>query len=418
MAQRKNTFQKLYGGSCQKRILPRFTTNWVLRKIRNGHILQVRGRCKGHAGTYLSTGIYVEPGQFVRETLTIVGDPSSTFRIRQLQADIQRVFLEQETMGRTTHPDEVMKIVLGIRSRKCPTIQDAIRLFVEAKKELVGAEIQERTFKRYEQYEKILTAFFTKKYGANTDIRDLKPILKDHFLKYCKVERNYVHNYFLKIFGFLRSILDYAVAYEWVDRNVLKHIRLRKEKTDPRVLSMEEIEKLKGLSFDDQTLTHVRDCFLFSCYTGLAYVDMAALRKEHIINVNGIKAILKKRQKSGVQFFTPLFPDAIALLKKYENHEICTIKGVLLPAISNQKMNSWLKIIGQTAGIKEKLHTHMARKTFTLYAEELGFDLTQTATMMGHTNASMTEALYFKRRKEPVIKRYKELFADLETNQN
>lgn len=418
MTLRKNTFQKLYSGSRPKRILPRFTTNWVLRRMKNGHILQVRGRCKGHVGNYLSTGIYVEPGNFVRETLTITGDPSSTHRIRQLQADIQRVFLEQETMGRTTHPDEVMKIVLGIRSRKCPTIQDAIRLFVEAKKELIGTDIQERTFQRYEQYQNILLAFFTTKYGANTDILDLKPVLKDHLLKYCKVEKQYVHNYFLKIFGFLRSILDYAVAYEWTDRNVLKHIRLRKEKTDPRVLSMEEIKKLQALSFDNQTLTHVRDCFLFSCYTGLAYTDMANLRKEHLINVNGIKAILQSRQKSGVQAFIPLFPDAIALLKKYETHEICVMKGVLLPAISNPQMNSWLKIIGQTAGITERLHTHIARKTFTLYAEELGFTLTETATMMGHTNASMTESTYYKRRKDPVIKRFKEIFTNLETNPN
>jgi site-specific recombinase XerD len=93
------------------------------------------------------------------------------------------------------------------------------------------------------------------------------------------------------------------------------------------------------------------------------------------------------------------------------------MKGLLLPVMTNQKMNGWLKIIGHMAQIKQKLHMHLGRKSFTTYAEELGFTLNDMATMLGHTSQTMTEAFYYQRRREPVVTKFKEIFINSNADQ-
>ena len=112
-------------------------------------------------------------------------------------------------------------------------------------------------------------------------------------------------------------------------------------------------------------LDQVRDTFVFCCFTGLAFADISTLSKEFIVeDDNGEKWIRKPRQKTGEISTIPLLDIPQRLIKKYENHPTVIAKGIVLPVISNQRMNSYLAEIATLAKIQKHLTTHIARHTF------------------------------------------------------
>ena len=134
-----------------------------------------------------------------------------------------------------------------------------------------------------------------------------------------------------------------------------------------------------------------KDIFLFACYTGLAYMDIKQLRKEHIISENdGSFYIIKPRQKTGQESIIPLLPAAENILRKY------SMTGQLLDfqwyISSNQKMNLGLKYIGERAGVTKTLHMHLARHTFaTTVTLANGVPIESVSKMLGHTNIRQTQ---------------------------
>ncbi|WP_162388306.1 site-specific integrase [Spirosoma endbachense] len=383
-----------------------------------------------------STGIVVaNKADFDTQSLVIAGDPVNTARLAALKNEIVKVFNERLLMGKSLNPRFILDIALGLATHqdeeyylmgrtssglpvlslhkpkpKIPTILGAITDYNRIKAKLEGNGLGVLSRKRYEQYGRILTQFVTETYGKNALLEALTPAVEYDLFAYLKGTKKYVHNYAVKIIQFFKSMLTYAHAHRWVDRNVLAALRLSRHHKEVKTLTMADLEKLASRDFVEVTLNQVRDVFLFCCYTGLAYTDVESLAAEHIVRIDEIDCILKDRNKSGVQSFVPLFPEAIALLNRYKDHRVCRLKGVLLPVISNTKMNSALKIIGNIVGIQETLHTHLARKTFTMFAEERGFGLDQMATMLGHTRTTMTEQHYYKRRREPVLKVFKAIY--------
>lgn len=164
--------------------------------------------------------------------------------------------------------------------------------------------------------------------------------------------------------------------------------------TDPVYLDEFELEALKNYDLSEETesdsLTKVKDLFVFQCYTGLAYVDLMALKKEEIVEVEGYKVIRSNRTKTEQGFISVLLPDAIAILEKYDYK---------LPRISNQKYNLYLKLVGlyvkdketKEPILKKKLTTHVARHTFGTYLVNKGVPYETVARTMGHSNTRMTK---------------------------
>jgi site-specific recombinase XerD len=364
-----------------------------------------------------STGIKVTASTFDPRSLTIQNDPDNSTRLRTLSNEVQRIFKNREISGHSLDPTVIRDIALGLRSQydeQTPTVIEAMKRYLDWHEQRhINKDLKILSLKRYRSYVKTLTEFFTLRpgYGPSVRFAQLTPALEHHLITdFLKGQRKYCHEYAVKVFSYFRQFVEYAIAHEWADRNPVKHVRLRKQRREPVTLTMADVKRLQSFEFVELHANQVRDVFLFSIFTGLAYVDVAELNENHLTTIKDVPCILKSRAKSGVQSFIPLFPEARAILDKYDQHAGCRMKGVLLPVLSNQKMNNWLKIIGNTVGIKERLHTHLARKSFTMYSEELGFTLTDMAVMMGHTNTAMTESHYYQRRREPVITRFKEIF--------
>ena len=136
-----------------------------------------------------------------------------------------------------------------------------------------------------------------------------------------------------------------------------------------------------------ERLEHVRDLFIFSCFCGLAYSDVANLRQENIRkSFDGNLWIMTKRQKTNTDVNVPLLDIPKMILKKYKGK---LPDGKILPVISNQKLNAYLKEIADVCGI---LTFHLARHTFaTTTTLAKGVPIETVSKMLGHTNIETTQ---------------------------
>lgn len=168
---------------------------------------------------------------------------------------------------------------------------------------------------------------------------------------------------------------------------------MNKREVDRQVLTSSELTRISLKEFGTERLAQVRDIFVFCCYTGLAYVDVYKLKRSEIVEgIDGGNWITIKRQKTDSPSRIPLLPPALAILKKYEDHPQVIGQDRLLPVLSNQKMNSYLKEIADLCGITKKLTFHMARHTFaTTVTLANNVPIETVSKMLGHTNIKTTQ---------------------------
>ncbi len=165
------------------------------------------------------------------------------------------------------------------------------------------------------------------------------------------------------------------------------------KRVDREFLSDHELSLLHAKEFSCERLNLVKDIFLFSCYTGLAYIDVFKLTTDNVaIGIDGKKWIFTHLQKTETASRIPLLPPALAIIEKYANHPKVVIRKSLLPVLSNQKMNEYLKEIASCTGIAKELTFHIARHTFaTTVTLSNGVPIETVSKMLGHTRLVTTQ---------------------------
>ncbi|RZK97627.1 MAG: hypothetical protein EOO89_32970, partial [Pedobacter sp.] len=209
--------------------------------------------------------------------------------------------------------------------------------------------------------------------------------LKLHFLSdldyYLKVVKDQNQNTINKVIERLKKVIKIAVGNGWLSADPFILYQKKKYVKEVIFLTKLELKKLESHKFVQQRLEAVRDCFIFSCYTGLAYNEAALLTDEHLqLAEDGYTWIEMIRQKTQRPIAVPVLSQAMQVLKKYDYPNK---KGLLLPLISNQKMNSYLKEIGPIVGINKILTHHIARKTYAstvLMNNDIPVEMPSTST--------------------------------------
>ena len=137
----------------------------------------------------------------------------------------------------------------------------------------------------------------------------------------------------------------------------------------------------------------VRDIFIFCCFTGFAYVDVKKLTPDHVVTgIDGGKWINTNRMKTKVKTNIPLLEIPLQIIEQYKNDPIAVNGGKLLPVLSNQKSNAYLKEIADLCGITKNLTTHLARHTFaTTVTLNNGVAIESVSKMLGHTSLKTTQ---------------------------
>jgi len=212
----------------------------------------------------------------------------------------------------------------------------------------------------------------------------------EHFLKIQQVGN---HNTVMKYAVNFKKITRMAYANNWIKRDPFFHWKAQWRRTEREFLNDYELNLLLEKEFKIQRLSMVRDIFLFSCFTGLAYVDVARLSRDHLVfGLDGQKWIKINRAKTDTRSSIPVLPPALKILAKYTLHPDTIRNGRLLPVISNQKSNAYLKEIATICGIEKNLSFHLARHTFaTTVTLSNGIPIESVSKMLGHQSLKTTQ---------------------------
>lgn len=191
----------------------------------------------------------------------------------------------------------------------------------------------------------------------------------------------------------LRKIVNLCLAHRWIAENPFVLYKNTAKPKEKEFLTQDELERVIQKKLSIPRLAHVRDIFVFCCYTGLSYADVKKLRTSDIARgIDGRLWILTSREKTEITSNIPLLPRALEILRRYADYPPCVTKGLALPVLSNQKMNSYLKEIADLCGITKKLTFHIARHTFaTSVTLSNDVPIETVSKMLGHTNIKTTQ---------------------------
>ncbi len=190
-----------------------------------------------------------------------------------------------------------------------------------------------------------------------------------------------------------KKIIRIALANQWMDRDPFYNFKVKFDAVEREYLNEEEVQKLIDKELYLDRLKIVRDMFVFSCYTGLAYSDVKKLSSADITKgIDGSKWIRIKRTKTKSLSSIPLLPLAEEILDRYKDHPEVKDGKYVLPVLSNQKSNAFLKEIAALCGITKPLTTHLARHTFaTTITLTNGVPIESVSKMLGHKDLRTTQ---------------------------
>lgn len=261
-------------------------------------------------------------------------------------------------------------------------------------KALLGQEFSPGTLCRYITALKHTTDFLQWKFGvSDIDIRRIDHAFIMEFEFYLRSVRKCNNNSAVKYVKNFGKIIRICISNNWIDRDPFVNYKSKFREVVRPFLSQAEIDKIAAKEFSIERLDQVRDIFVFSCYTGLAYIDVKQLTRNNIsTGIDNEKWIFTSRQKTDTQSNIPLLPVADAILNKYKDHPQCINEKNLLPILSNQKMNSYLKEIADVCGITKELTFHIARHTFATTVTLLnGVSIESVSKMLGHRSIKTTQ---------------------------
>ncbi len=261
-------------------------------------------------------------------------------------------------------------------------------------KELIGKEYAPGTLERYTTSLKHTIEFMQWKYNvSDIDITKIDHAFVTDYEFWLRSVRNCANNTAVKYLKNFNKIIKLCLANDWLDKNPFANYKSKVKEVERVYLTEEEIQSIIEKDFKTERLSLVCDIFLFSCFTGLAYIDVKNLTKSHIsYGIDGEKWIFTHRQKTESASKIPILPVTQMIIDKYENHPQCNNEDKLLPILSNQKMNAYLKEIASVCEIEKELTFHIARHTFaTTVTLTNGVPIESVSKMLGHKNLRTTQ---------------------------
>lgn len=344
-----------------------------------------------------STGKFIDPAKWHSEMSKMRGTSEEARSINgHLEHLKSKIYDAEKKLIKTDIPinSETLKNkLLGIVERQ----RTLIPIFKDHNnkiKELVGKEYAPGTLERYNTSLKHTIDFLEWKYKiSDIEIDKINHDFITDYEFYLRSVRNCANNTAVKYIKNFSKIIKICLANNWIDRNPFSNYKAKVREVERVYLSEEEIQNIINKDFKTERLSLVRDIFLFSCFTGLAYIDVKNLTKSHIsIGIDGEKWIFTHRQKTEAASKIPILPITQMIIDKYEGHPECNNQNKLLPILSNQKMNAYLKEIAGVCEIEKDLTFHIARHTFaTTVTLTNGVPIESVSKMLGHKNLRTTQ---------------------------
>ena len=344
-----------------------------------------------------STNKFISPDKWSTEGAKVKGNSEDARSINNQLDIIKNQIMDAEKRlykkEIQINSENLRNELFGIKERE----RLLIPIFTEHNrkiKELVGSEYAPGTLERYETSLKHTKDFLQWKYRvSDIDIEKIDHAFITEYEFYLRTERKCANNTAVKYIKNFHKIINICLANGWLNKDPFANYKSKVKEVIREFLTEQEIQSLMEKEFDSERLELVRDIFVFSCFSGLAYIDVKQLSKDNIVlGIDGDKWINKNRQKTDTNSKIPLLPTAQYILDKYAKHPGCVNEDKLLPKFSNQKMNAYLKEIATVCGINKELTFHIARHTFaTTVTLSNGVPIETVSKMLGHTNLKTTQ---------------------------
>ncbi|OUN64962.1 MULTISPECIES: site-specific integrase [Butyricimonas] len=347
-----------------------------------------------------SIGFKVTRNRWNQNKQIATGKSEMTQRINTQMEVIKKKLVEIETKLIMEGSEDILEDMYALYIGKTTVSRSFITLFEErymTAKSMEGIKFKKSTLDKFKDVLELVRAYIKKSYHAS-DIPmnkvNFKFIsgLEDYLLTVRRQKPVTINKNMQRV----KQVTTYAMKCNYIKVDpFIDHAPLKVEK-ELVFLTTEELHKLESYQFAQERLAKVRDLYLFSVYTGLAYHEAFALQKKHIIMAFDKKFWIEmKREKTGKGISVPLLPQAMKIMEKYDNGG--DKEAHVLPAISNQKMNSYLKEITEIVGINKKLTHHTARKTFAttiLLYNDVPIEI--VSKLLGHSSIAVTQKHYAK----------------------
>ncbi len=334
-------------------------------------------------------------------------------RIRKIYSNVLDTYYRLETIHNDFSIDDLKSELTGVS--RVHTLFELFDYYIKTIADQLGAGFSAGTLKHYKTSKNRLKEFVKKKYKKDDlNILDVNYSFISDFDTYLK--KQYGNN-LNTVWGYhkhLKKILNIAISLDYVLKNPYLKFKVKKQETKREYLTLDELKTISAKEIDIKRLSIVRDIFLFACYTGLSYVDMAKLNPDHIQQgVDGGDWIVIDRTKTTTECRIPLLDVPREILERYKDYPVCENKGLLLPILTNQRMNSYLKELADICHIKKNLTMHVARHSFaTSVTLNNGIPIETVSKMLGHTSIKTTQ-IYAKIVDEKISKDMKKLNAIL-----
>ena len=315
--------------------------------------------------------------------------------IDQVKSQLFQAFQELKSENKMITASAIKERYLGT-DEEYQSLQDLIDYHNTTFRE----KLHKDTMRHYKTSQKYVKEFVQKQFKtSDIYLKDLNYaflVKFEHFLRTYELSDNkrpIGNNTIMKHIQRLRKMVTLAFHMEWIVRDPFVKFKSSFTKSERTFLTQKELDDIMDYGPNIDRLRIVKDLFVFSCYTGISYIDIAKLTPHNLLKgMDGDTWIVTKRQKTNNSVKVPLLERAEDLVNKYKDDFRANQSGTLFPVISNQKLNSYLKEIADVCGIKKNLTFHMARHTFaTTVTLSNGVPIETVSKMLGHTKISTTQ---------------------------
>ncbi len=350
-----------------------------------------------------STGIFINPESWNASKQKAhppnKGNNQVNTQLSLIKQEINQAFLYLQVQEKEYSVDDIYSQFKGENVKLDKSIKEMFHLHIAKQEKLIGISTTKVSVAKFYQTQAHVLSFIKKKYNRSDYLlKDMSMAFITEFEFYLKTEKRFMQNTIYKTLQRFRQIVKLSVALDYLPKDPFLLYKGKKPKKEIVFLSKDELRKLEQHQFASERLQQVADMFIFCCYTGLAYTEMATLKVSNIqTGFDENKWLYIRRQKTKKSYEVPLLTKASDILDKYRTEE------QLLPVVSNQRFNSYLKEIAEIVGIDKILTHHIARKTFAstiLLFNNVPMEI--VSELLGHSEISITQQHYAKIVKEKV----------------
>lgn len=342
-----------------------------------------------------STGIAITASQWDKDKERIKGRTTDTLstnlQLDNIASGLQAIFRKIE-MSDDLSLERIKSEFLG----KKDEIDTLMQLFEKHNTDIskqVGISVSKATLQKYNVCKRHFSDFLDKQYKRNDlKLTELTYLIIREFDLYLRTVVGQNSNTATKTMKTIKTITLLGQKMGVLLHDPFMNHRFHLEPVNRGFLTDEEILLIANKEIGIPRLELVRDIFIFSCFTGLAYIDVSNLTPDHIVTLGDKQWIMTQRQKTSVETNILLLDIPKAIIDKYcDNPAYPKRENKLFPILSNQKMNAYLKEIADLCGIKKNLTFHLARHTFATMSLSKGVPMESVSKMLGHTNIKTTQ---------------------------